>query len=107
MLKIITKSENDFLLRPSLDEVFKDEEELNFYFVSLILEESKDIIDIKVKETAYKYFINSDAVWYLKTAEEFTYLKIVLSEFETNSITEEYLNNLIVINEDRINEIYG
>ena len=105
MLKIITKSENDFLLRPSVDEVFNNEEELNYFFVGLILEESKDIVDIKVKETAYEYFINSDVVWYLKTAEEFTYLKIVLSEFETDLITEEYLNNLIAINEERIHEV--
>ena len=105
MEKIITKSTRDFLLRPSIDELFNNREELNNYFRVKMLDEIEDLVNIKVKETALQYFFNSDAIWYLKTEEKYTYLKIVLSEFGTDEITEEYLRNLISENEQTIIEI--
>ena len=105
MIKIITKSERDLFLRPGVDELFDDKDHLDGFFVALMMEEAEDFINIKLEETAHKYFLTSKNVWYLKTGEENTYLKIELSEFEHDPITEEYLNDLIWDNEDRYHEV--
>ena len=105
MKKILTKSENDLLLRPSVDHLFYNIEELDIHFQSIMIDEIEDLMDIKVEKSAYEYFYNSDNVWYLKTEEQYEYLEIVLSEIEFDPIVRDYLNDIIFRNEGHIIEI--
>ncbi|ENA1801277.1 hypothetical protein ABF179_000643 [Flavobacterium psychrophilum] len=98
-MKIVTEK---IYLRPSLDFIFDNEEDLEQFFVAEIVELLPS--SESIKNIAIDYFINSDAVWYVNTD---VCTEIVLKEFESCKETNIYLSNLIDNTEYNIEEAWN
>ena len=98
-MRIVTEK---LYLRPSLDFVFDNEEDLEQFFIAEIVELLPSTESIK--NLAIEYFINYEGIWYINTD---VCTEVIPSEINTCNKTEMFLQNLINSTEYNIEEVWN
>jgi hypothetical protein len=105
-MKIFTEP---LYLRPSIDLLFKNEEDLDLYFRSNILDFIIDggfVFDgeCEVYPAAVDFFNKTETIWYFEI--DTNIFEINPKDFNTNDETKEFLLDLIYRNEESVQEVY-
>lgn len=106
MKNIKIKSTKELYLRPSIDHVFDNTEQLDTHFTCKIVDYIMDVIidstGLSLEEKAKKCYASSNEVWYLWQDDNKSVLEIIPKEAETDSKTYSFLNDLLERNEESI-----
>lgn len=91
-------------LRPTIDALFDDNEDLNqFFFVHFVefLEDKDDFYE-DIRSKAKEFFESQEGEWYVLNKEKTHYNIYALSEINTCSSTKAFLNSLLKDNYDDV-----
>jgi hypothetical protein len=105
-MKIVTEP---LYLRPSIDLLFENEEDLDLFFRSNILDLIIDgdyVFDgeCEVYNASVAFFNITETIWYFKNGSNI--FEINPKDFDANDETKEFLLDLIYRNDDRVQEVY-
>lgn len=105
-MKFVTKP---LYLRPSIDLLFENEEDLDLYFRSNILDFIIDggfVFDgeCEVYEASKVFFNKTETIWYININN--IMFEINPKDFDTNDETKEFLLDLIYRNDEEVQEVF-